>query len=190
SSLVIDHLQEHPSEARYGVIHIYFNYKEQHQQKPIDILASLAKQLGNQCPESLAVLKDLQKRLQKDNKNPTEDDLYITLVKLSKAFTRIFIIFDALDECDRSKQRETLLPMCHRMGKDGFTLFLTSRRSADDIQESFRAVPTIEIKAHERDIRSYIDNRLKKSPAVMRMIRTSNREEEIVSELVDASDGM
>jgi hypothetical protein len=76
------------------------------------------------------------------------------------------------------------------MGKDGFTLFITSRRSADDIQESFRAVPTIGIEAHEGDIRSYIDNWLNENPAVMRMIKTSKREKEIVSNLVDASDGM
>lgn len=187
---MIDHLQEHASEARYGVVHIYFNYKEQQRQRPIDILASLVKQLCNVRPESVAVLEDLQKRSQKDNTTPTEDELYISLVELAKAFTRIFIIFDALDECDRSKQRETLLPMCHRMGKDGFTLFITSRRSADDIQESFRAVPTVDIEANEGDIRSYIDNWLNKNPAVRRMIRTSKREEEIVSNLVDASDGM
>lgn len=187
---MIDHLQEHASEARYGVVHIYFNYKEQHKQRPIDILASLVKQLGNQHPESLAVLEHLQNRSQKDKRTPTEDELYITLLELSKAFIHIFIIFDALDECDRSKQRETLLPMCHKMGKDGFTLFITSRRSADDLQESFSAVPRVEIEAHELDIRSYIYNWLNKNRAVMRMIRTSKREEEIVSELVNASDGM
>lgn len=39
------------------------------------------------------------------------------------------------------------------MGEVGLNVFITSRRFVDDIEESFRAVPTIRIQAYEDDIR-------------------------------------
>jgi hypothetical protein len=76
------------------------------------------------------------------------------------------------------------------MGKDGFLLFVTSRQYGDDIQEYFRATPTIEIKAHQDDIRSYTYSRLGVYPSAKRMIQSSKREEEIITKLVKISAGM
>ncbi|KAA8911999.1 hypothetical protein FN846DRAFT_773576 [Sphaerosporella brunnea] len=190
SSLVIDHLHEHASKKNCGVAHIYFNYKEKQKQRPTDILTSLVKQLGNQQPEPSVVLLGLHERSQKEKRRPTDDELYNALVGLSKEFTRTFVVFDALDECDRWEQRATLLPMCHKMRESGLTLFITSRRSADDIEESFKEASTMEIRAHEADIRSYICKRLDAHPAARSMLRNSKREEGIITELVEISAGM
>ena len=221
---MIDYLQEFASEANCGVVHVYFNYNEQHQQRLIDILASLVKQLSEQRPELLPEIKDIQSRPEneetkgkmylalvkqlgiqgpefslrkkdfharpEENRMPNEEELYLAFVGLSKAFTQTLIIFDALDECHRWNQQESLLPMFDRLGKDGFKLLVTSRRFADDIEKFFEAIPTIQIEAHECDIRTYIYKRLNLHPAIMRIIHNSKREEEIVTQLVEASGGM
>jgi hypothetical protein len=95
----------------------------------------------------------LRTKLDQEKRKSTINELYSVLAGVSKAFIRTFIVFDALDECDRRKQREVLLPICHQMGEVGLNVFITSRRFVDDIEESFRAVPTIRIQAYEDDIR-------------------------------------
>lgn len=48
SSLMVDHFLEQASTESYGVAYIYFNFKEQNQQRPVDFLGSLVKQLACQ----------------------------------------------------------------------------------------------------------------------------------------------
>jgi hypothetical protein len=70
--------------------------------------------------------------------NPPKEGLFPALVEMSKQFPQPYLVFDALGECDRATQRVTLLPMLHRMGKNGFRVFMTSRRYANDIEEIFQ----------------------------------------------------
>jgi hypothetical protein len=148
---VIDYLSNYQSETsgnNVGVAHIYFNYKEQGSQGLSNTLGSLLKQLCQQLPRLPESLPHLE-NITKDGRIPSQEELFIALVETSKSFIQTFIVFDALDECDRQTQRKTLLPMLHRMGEVGFRVFMTCRRYADDIEESFRNVPSIEIIAHD-----------------------------------------
>jgi hypothetical protein len=151
---VIDHLLNHRSEVsnNVGVAHIYLNYKEQGSQGISNILGSLIKQLCQQLPQ-LSRLPQLENLISR-RRTPSEEGLFLALIETSKSFSQIFLVFDALDECDRESQRGKLLPMLHLMGENGFCVFMTSRRYADDIEDRFRNVPSIEIVAHD-DIKSY-----------------------------------
>jgi hypothetical protein len=80
--------------------------------------------------------------------------------------------------------------MLHRMGESGFRVFMTSRRYADDIEETFRNVPSIDIVAHDDDIKSYIYEILDVYPSAKRMIKKSGLEDEVVSRLVRAAGGV
>jgi hypothetical protein len=98
SSLMMDSLRSEAKIKEYGVAHIYFNYKEQEQQTPVKVLASLVKQLA--CQTSY-VPDALEKHYDKDHgKAPTVEELYIALLDISERFTKTFLVFDALDECD------------------------------------------------------------------------------------------
>jgi hypothetical protein len=166
---------------------MYFNYKKQEQQRPIDILASLIRQLVNQLPQLPQHIKTLHENCERENRQPSRDELYTALVELPKSFAQVFIVFDALDECDREKRRDILLPMFHRKGESRLRLFLTSRRYPDDIGDSLRDVQGIEIAASGEDIRSYIHQRINTNPRANRIFRESSQKEQIISELVDAA---
>jgi hypothetical protein len=172
-----------------GVAHIYFNYKEQGSQGLSNILGSLLKQLCQQLPQLSQIPPQLE-NLTSGRRTPSEKELFLALIETSKAFTQTFLVFDALDECDREIQRGTLLPMIHRMGENGFRVFMTSRRYADDIEERFRTVPSIEIVAHDDDIKSYIYERLDAYPSAKRMITIAGLEDEVVSRLSRVAGGM
>jgi hypothetical protein len=177
------------SSNNVGVAHIYFNYKEQGSQGISNILGSLIKQICQQLPQ-LSQLPPQLENLTSGGRTPSEEELFLALVEMSKKFFQTYLVFDALDECDREIQRETLLPMLHRMGENGFRVFMTSRRYADDIEERFRNVPSIEIVAHDDDIKSYIYERLGAYPSAKRMIKVAGLEDEVVSRLARAAGGM
>jgi hypothetical protein len=134
-----------------GVAHICFSYKYQGSQGPSNVLGSIIKQLCQRLPQ----LPQHLERLTSGGRSPPQEDLFFVLVETSKSFFQPFLVFDALDECDPLTQRQTLLPMLHRMGQSGFRIFMTSRRYADAINDSFRDAPFIGIIAHDGDIERY-----------------------------------
>jgi hypothetical protein len=189
---VIDHLSNYHSETsknNAGVAHIYINYKEQASQGLSNILGSLIKQLYQQLPQGHESLPRLE-NITKDGRTPSREELFVALVEISKQFNQKYIVFDALDECDRQNQRQTLLTMLHRMGEAGFRIFMTSRRYAEDIEDSFRNVPSIQIIAHNDDIKSYIHDRIDADPPSKRRIQAAGLYDKVISHLVKAAGGM
>jgi hypothetical protein len=184
SSVVIDHLLELAPSETYGVAYIYFSYKEQLHQKPIDVLTSLVKQLAYQLSSPL---KHLIEKLEKTAF--TNDEMYTVLIEITKSFRQTFVILDALDECHQRNQRKILLPMFHRMGKSGIKLFATSRSDPDDIEDSFASISNIEISAQKEDIKCYIYQRIREYPRA-RLWLGPQLEDQIISTLIDAADGM
>lgn len=188
SSLVIDHLLAQAQSSSYGVAYIYFNFKEQEQQKPEHVLGSLLKQLATQAPDThfskgLEVAYNQKKR-------PTLEQLYTILLAVTKSFEQTFIICDALDECQQGAQRTELLPLFHRMAQDGIGLFLTSREHPEDIQHSFKDTNKIRLSAQDDDIASYIEQKIDENPRAKRLVGQANCKDRIISDLKACANGM
>jgi hypothetical protein len=160
-----------------GVAHIYFNYKEHGCQELSSILGSLIKQL---CQQSLT----------SDERTPSEEVLFLALIETSKSFSKSFLVFGALDECNRKIQRETLLPKIHHLSLHSVRILMTSLWYADDLEEKFRNVPGIEIVAHDDDIKRYTYARLNAYPSAKQMIKVAVLEGKVVSRLIRAVGGM
>lgn len=146
---------------------------------------------NSQLPAELKRLYNLNK-FKDAGEIPTAKRLYPVLVSTFKSFSRVFLILDALDECDQKTQRKRLLPLFHKMGKDSVRLFLTSRQYPEDIQDSFgaTAVPRIKLSAQTEDIRSYIQTKINESPRAKRLVQKAKCKEKIISELSDCANGM
>lgn len=174
--------------------HVYFDYKEQERQKPVYVLASLVKQLlvANKSSDLPPAIIDLHARAEGESRRPTLEELYGVLLAASKPFSRVFLIFDALDECNMEKQRKQLLPLFRRMGKDGINVFLTSRPHPEDIQDAFSGPDSgkIELLAREEDIAAYIEQRIEENSRARRLVKQGKCKDKIISELVDCSKGM
>ncbi|KAF8535437.1 hypothetical protein BDD12DRAFT_344774 [Trichophaea hybrida] len=82
----------------YGIRYIYSHFKEQSNQKTGDVLACLLKQLAMR---STTVFKHVQVMLDRERERPTIEELYAALEISLAAFVRTYLVFDALDECDR-----------------------------------------------------------------------------------------
>lgn len=189
---MIDHLEARALTANYGVAHIYFDYMEQDEQKAVHVLASLVKQLASQMSHLPVELEVLHDNLSPKDKRPIIDELYTVLLATFKSFTRVFFIFDALDECHHQNQRKDLLPLFHRIATNQVNLFVTSRPHPEDIHESFQGnkVTKIKLLAKEEDITIYIQGKIDESPRAKRLVRQGKSQEKIISELIGCAKGM
>lgn len=190
SSSIIDYLKTQKSGGNYGVSYIYFEYVERDQQRPIDILRSLVRQLARQMDHLPAALELLYDTHYPKQDNPSFEDVYSAFIEVSSRFRRTFLVFDALDECDQKYQRKGLLPLFHRLKEDGLSLFITSRPYPEDIQLSFENAVKLEILAQVEDIGVYIRQKIEDNPRARRLVRKEGCEEKIISELTDCAKGM
>lgn len=189
SSLVVDHFQTQ-LQSTHGIGHIYFDYKEQDNQKPAQVLASLIKQLLSQTLQLPAEVDNLYKKLKRHGKKPSIEELYTLLLVAARLFPRVFFVFDALDECHPENQRRVLLPLFQKMGNDGINLFLTSRPHPQDIQDSLKDTVKIELSAQEQDIVIYIQEKINENPRARGLVEQARCKDIIVSELVNCAKGM
>lgn len=193
SSIVIDHFKAQIPKSGYGIAHVYFDYKEQDQQTPTYVLASLVKQLLRQISYLPTEIEALYDTLKTKDRRPTLDELYSALLVAKECFPRVFLIFDALDECNPEKQRKPLLPLFHRMGRDSMSLFLTSRPHPEDIRDSLTGyddATSIELAAQDEDMVAYTQEKIKENPRAKRLIKQGKCQDRIISSLVDCAEGM
>lgn len=182
---MIDYLKDQEP-TKWGVAHVYFDYKDQQQYKPRLVLGSLAKQLALRAPQ-IPEFKELREILKKEEREATFEELYRVLLVTAAPFSRVFLVFDALDECKPDDQRE-LLSLFERMKKDNFNIFLTSRPSGD-MQLSLTQATRIEILANEEDIKLYIQEKLNRHPQAKLLIQKAQCND-ITSDLIACTQGM
>lgn len=190
SSMVIDHFQERKITANYALAYVYFDYREQEQQGPYQVLASLVKQLLFQLIPLPLPVEELYKRLEPHGKRPSLDELYSILEISFTEFDQVFLIFDALDECDQRRQRKTLLPLFHRLARSGTHIFITSRQHPEDIRDSMSASASIELSPSIEDMRRFIEQRIEENVRARRLVKQGNCRERIVNELINCAQGM
>ncbi|KAL6361198.1 hypothetical protein LRP88_04661 [Fusarium phalaenopsidis] len=134
------------------------------------MLASLLKQLAERQPSLPEVVKDLYNRHKPEKTRPLIDEISTTLLSLATTYVRVYLLVDALDECQTSDgSRAELLRELFALQKNcGASLFMTSR-IMPNIQENFtdNAIK-LEIHASEEDVGRYLDSRVDSLSKVVR----------------------
>lgn len=187
---MIDYLIKTQSKNGNAVCYIYFDYVEQDRQRPIHILASLVKQLVNQMSSpSVEVEKFLDTLLSK-KKEPTFNELYAAFLAASKSFRRLFLVFDALDECNQSLQRKDLFLFFQNLERYEIGIFVTSRPYPEDIQIFLQNAEKIELSAQAEDVEAYIRQKINENPRAKRLVGRGNCKDKIISDIKSCANGM
>lgn len=190
---MIDHVKKIIAKrqpADYGLGYVYFDYKDQDQQTPRNILRCLLKQLARLLPDLPQEVEAFHKGYMENGEIPTLDDLFTAILAVSKQFSNTFFVFDALDECDPEMQRKQLLPLFHKMVEGGINVFLTSRPGFKDIQHSLQDSAKIELAAKKQDIDTFIRARIDENPEARRLVLQGRCQDQIISDLTDCAQGM
>ena len=190
TSIVVDTLcTRFENDGSVGIAYLYCNFRQQQDQKPADLLASLLGQLVQGQPSVSSSVKSLHERYRAKRTRPSFDEISQVLQSTIASYSRTFIIIDALDERAASDggRGEFLSEIFKLQAKTGANLFATSR-FIPDITEEFKGSPSLEIRANGEDVRRYLDGHMSHlRPFVS---RKPDLQEEIKDEIVQAVDGM
>ncbi|TVY81967.1 Ankyrin-1 [Lachnellula suecica] len=171
-----------------GVAYIYCNFRRQDKQKIEDLLASLLKQLAD-CRLLPQSVKDLYNRHKAKRTRPSLEEVSATLQSVAAKYSRLFIVVDALDECQSLNGcRQQLISELFniQVGADA-NVFVTSR-FIPEITEKFIGRSSLEIRASDPDIQRYLSGHMSELPGFVG--RSVDLQDEIISEIVKAADGM
>ncbi|KAI5456455.1 nucleoside phosphorylase [Mariannaea sp. PMI_226] len=166
ASIVInDLLTRFRSDTSYGIAYIYCNFRKNEEQTVENMLASLLKQLSASQlspPRSLESLHDVHKSRQT---RPTMDEISSTLQYVVESFSRVFIVVDALDECQASNgcRARLISEISELQSKCGVNALVTSR-FIPEITEMFEGAMSTEIRATDDDLQRYLDGHMPQLP--------------------------
>lgn len=138
---------------------IYCNYNEHEVQTPINLIASLWRQLVQRRASLSGEVNELYKSHIARSTRPTLNEVSKVLQSEVKNFSRIFIIVDALDECPKEKRSRAILISELRELQPRVNLMVTSR-FLDTIACAFAGVRKIEINASIEDLQKYTEGRI------------------------------
>jgi Cdc6-like AAA superfamily ATPase len=190
TSIVIEELTvRFSNDPSIGITYIYCNFRRQDEQKIDDLLASLLKQLVESQPSLPSTVKDLYGRHKTKRTRPSPKEVSDTLQIVAKSYSRVFVIIDALDECQvfdgcRSKLLSEIFSL---QTKCRSNIFATSR-FMPDIVERFDNEMRLEIRASNQDMKIYLDGHMSQLPGFV--LRSSKLQDEIKAEIIKAADGM
>jgi hypothetical protein len=190
SSTIIQKVTSHfKSDPTVGVCYFYFDFNDNEKQRHENLIRSLIVQLYGQCrtmPEPLSSLF-----CSNGDRQPTTEELVLTLQQMLRNLSQIFIIIDALDEC---KEREPLLEFIERLlswNLEKLHILATSRRERD-IEGTLESLSTNQIPIQtsivDADIRIHVCERLRNDPKLRKW--PAEVQSEIEQTLSDGANGM
>jgi hypothetical protein len=172
-----------------GIAYLYCSFGRQDEQTAENLLASLLKQLiqeQSSLPDSVKVLydhyRDKRTRL-------SFDEISQTLQSVAAVYLQVFIIVDALDECQTSNGCRTkfLTAIFNLQAKCGAHLFATSR-SIPEITEAFKNSTLLEIQATKDDVEKYVEGHMQQ--LLLFVQQNQQLQKDIKTGISEAVDGM
>jgi hypothetical protein len=191
SSIVIDYLHKmFGNDPSIGIAYIYCNFRQQHEQKSSDLIASLLKQLVQERPSIPDVVKHLYSHHKPKQTRPSSREFLTALHGVTAFYSRIFIVIDALDECQVSHEGrgKFLQEIFNLQAKiSGVHVFATSRLIRE-IENKFDGSIRLEIHARDADVQKYLDGKLQNFQSFV--LKNPSLQMEIKSKIGKAADGM
>jgi len=186
---------------KVGVVFAYFKYNSLASQHPSQVVSTFIKQLCWKKEQIPQYLLDFYHTYDWDARIPAFDKYKDNFFRLAKSFGQIFVVLDALDECQQEEEngifnREQIMNFIFDLtnGTPCTKLFLTSRRETD-IRDALKRyqTPTIQIEGENvvEDINAYVSDHVEDLLKVKKLkLRKPALKEKIVKMLVANAEGM
>ncbi|KAL5089613.1 hypothetical protein Trisim1_005306 [Trichoderma cf. simile WF8] len=192
TSVVVDHLAKIvKKDSAIGMAYIYCGFKQpKSQQTTRSLLSSVLKQLAGDRQTFPATTRILYEQHKAKQTHASQDELIADLKAVIELYSSVFIIIDALDECDLNAMHGFISELFMLQKHCNANIFATSR-FIPEITEWFTQVGSsfLEIRAHASDIATYLDIEIKESSTSL--IKSNiTLQEDIKREICEAADGM
>ena len=190
TAIVIDDLYTRfQCNASIGIAYLYCDFRRQHEQKTEDLLVNLLKQLALKqasMPDGVQALYD---QYRNRPKRPSLDEISKALHSVSSLYSNVFIIVDALDECQVSDGCPTRLlsEIFKLQARERANIFSTSR-FIPEILETFKESMSLEIRARDEDVQIYLAGHMTRLPSFV--LSNPDLQNEVKATISKAVDGM
>ncbi|KAI0440392.1 hypothetical protein F4803DRAFT_527515, partial [Xylaria telfairii] len=191
ASIVVDSLLElQRADKSIAVCYIFLNFRQSNEQKLDDLMAGILKQLA----QAQLGLSEGVESLYNNHKNkgsgsrPTVSELRQAIQSGVRELSRVFIVIDALDECQTDDCQYKFISELLYLWSDLEANVLATSRFIPAITSRFDSAVRREIRASDEDIIRYVDGNLSRLPGFVS--RDSTLQTEIKESIVKSVDGM
>jgi nucleoside-triphosphatase THEP1 len=162
TAIVIDYLQSNfRDDQSTGIAYIYCDFRRRDKQKAEDFLAILLKQLAQRQSSLLASVKVLYDKHQKDRTRPSLNEISRTLLSVAATYSKVFIVVDALDECQTSDNSQTrFLEEIFKLQSNVVANIFATSRLSKEISNSFSKSLSLTVSATQEDILTYLNAKI------------------------------
>ena len=164
------------------MLYVYFDYNDCLSQTELGVISNLLKQTISQLDLVPDSIKQLYEVSTKTNTNPERSVLLRQLLSCAERFDTVYVILDALDECDDSQQDDVLNLINILLSQSQFKIMLSSRPHLQRLQTLPESSDRIIISGEDidADVRTYLISRLKRERFLQDRLR--NKIVEVISE--------
>ena len=186
---VIDHLIKTLYSGEMLVTYIYCDYSKQHEQKHVNLIASILKQLLQHqvfVPEN--VWKSYRHHTNSGTR-PKAEEMYDMLQTSLSTFPQIYIVVDAVDELSVIDHvRQNLLSSLSLLQKTHSLNFLVTSRFIPHVTQELDDPPCLIVRASDEDVRRYVRGHI--SDLANCVLKDSKLQTIIEDSIASAVDGM
>ncbi len=189
---MIDYLERTFSPRDTAVIYIYNSYTEHAEQSATNLIGSLLQQIVRQKPVVSEGIKTMYRQHSAQGTRPSLGDLSSSLRLETKDFAHVFIVVDALDECDEANGvRESLLEKLRgQLVERNIRLMITSR-FLTGLEYDLNGAIFLEIRAFDDDIEGYLRCRIPKERRLAPHVASDeDLHDAIIDTIVNNAQGM
>ncbi|KAJ3496369.1 hypothetical protein NLG97_g2707 [Lecanicillium saksenae] len=145
-----------------GIAYLYCNLQSQKDQTVDNLLASLLRQLVQSRPSLSKEVKSLCDKHKDKQTRPSVDEITNALQRVTRLYSTVFIVVDALDECE-GEYRPAFLSHLFALQTTTPTNILATSRPIQKIEKEFEwRCDIIKISARDEDVERFLNNAMKK----------------------------
>ncbi|OPB36500.1 hypothetical protein A0O28_0055790 [Trichoderma guizhouense] len=188
TAVVINNLyNRYKSDADIGISYLYCDYRRQNEQKAEDLVANLLKQLTQGRATMPDFIKTLYAEFRKKPERPSLRDLSEAMRSVCLLYSKVFIIVDALDECQTADScRKSFLSEIFKLQEGTNVNFFATSRNIPDILEAFKQSSSLKISARDEDVQKYLAGNMERLPPfVLRNPELQNEIKTIISKVAN-----
>ncbi|KAH9880790.1 hypothetical protein IAQ61_001084 [Plenodomus lingam] len=196
SSTVIKDLQQHcRNNVHMVTAYFYFDFNDIHKQDAELMLCSLLCQLVQSSvvvPESVDALFS---SCNNGQRKPSANALLEVIQQVTKGFTQVYFVLDALDECAQRKELMDMLETVAGWQLGNVHLLITSRKERDiegslEVYIKEEETVCLQMDVVNKDIQRYVRQRLSDNKRLAKWNKNAATREEIETALMSGAHGM
>lgn len=182
--------RKYEHEPAVTIVYFYFDSTRYAEQSLRHVLAALVRQLFQERSSVPETVSKVYLRHYKRYTRPSVDELRSLLRSLVQEYSRVFMLIDALDECnnvDRSRDQLLEAVITTQDSMTGNICMLATTRNIPDILCRFSSGVQFQFEAQNEDIQRYIMVRMPELASCVR--RNEALQREITSQILASVDG-